>query len=273
MSKNFELLRRAGQDEVVFGPLVNGSRSDNGSRARSDAKLSLEEAGPAGKVDTPRRALNFTRLAQEETVRLVQRVFLLPNSHAPRAVVFSSVQNKGSSEICFRTGEVLATQGLGSVCLVDADVNAPSLHQLLGVARTPGLTDATLKLSPIKNFAIRIAEGNLWVLPSGSLNAQGQGMFASDRWRSRMEELRREFDYVLIDAPPVNSYAEAILLGQLADGIILVLEANSTRRETARVAKETLEAAKVKVLGAILNNRTFPIPEVLYHKLGKYNCI
>jgi succinoglycan biosynthesis transport protein ExoP len=82
-----------------------------------------------------------------------------------------------------------------------------------------------------------------------------------------MRELREEFDYVLIDAPPLSSCSDAVLLGQMTDGVILVVEANSTRRETARTAKETFEGANVKLLGAILNNRTFPIPEVLYRKL------
>ena len=186
---------------------------------------------------------------------------------APRTVVFSSVQGNGSTEICCRAGEVLAAQGSGSVCLVDANLRAPSLHQLLGVAKSPGLADATVKPGPIKDFTVRIAGGNLWLLPSGSSAAETQGLFASDRLRSRIGELREEFDYVLIDAPPVSSCADAVLLGQMADGVILVVEANSTRRETARMAKETFESAKVKLLGAILNNRTFPIPEALYRKL------
>ncbi len=80
-------------------------------------------------------------------------------------------------------------------------------------------------------------------------------------------ELRSEFDYVLIDAPPVNLYADAIILGGLADGAILVLESDVTRREAARKAKETLEGAEVRLLGAILNKRTFPIPESIYRKL------
>jgi len=80
-------------------------------------------------------------------------------------------------------------------------------------------------------------------------------------------ELRSEFDYVLVDVPPIIQYADATLLGQLADGIVLILEANSTRRETMRKAKESLEAASLRLLGAVLNKRTFPIPEFLYRKL------
>jgi Mrp family chromosome partitioning ATPase len=82
-----------------------------------------------------------------------------------------------------------------------------------------------------------------------------------------MAEMRAMFDYVLIDAPPVNLSNEAALLGQLSDGVVLVMEANSTRREAARKAKERLEAAKSHVLAAVLNNRTFPIPEGIYRRL------
>jgi len=79
--------------------------------------------------------------------------------------------------------------------------------------------------------------------------------------------LRDAFDYILIDAPPLNQYAEAIGLGQLADGLVLVLEANATRRESALRVTEMLRAAQVQVLGAVLNKRTFPIPQSLYHRL------
>jgi Mrp family chromosome partitioning ATPase len=245
MSRNFELLRRAGKEDVLFG------------RSSSD---SLSQDGRHGLLDSG-------GAARGEALKLVQRVFVFPNSHAPRTVVFASVQGNGSSEICFRASEVLAAQGSGSVCLVDANLRAPSLHQLLGVSKSPGLADATVKPGPIKDFAAQIVGRNLWLIPPGSIATDAQGLFGSDRFRSRMGELRKGFDYVLIDAPPVCSCADAVLLGQMADGVILVVEANSTRRETARMAKETLEGGNVKLLGAILNNRTFPIPEALYRKL------
>jgi Mrp family chromosome partitioning ATPase len=72
---------------------------------------------------------------------------------------------------------------------------------------------------------------------------------------------------VLIDAPPLTRYSDAIALGQLTDGFVLVLEANSTRREAALKVSENLRAAHIQVLGAVLNKRTFPIPESLYNKL------
>ncbi len=82
-----------------------------------------------------------------------------------------------------------------------------------------------------------------------------------------MAELRKEFDYVLIDSPPLNMCSDSVVLGQLSDGVILVLEANATRREAVLRVAEELRARHVQVLGAVLNKRTFPIPELLYHRL------
>jgi Mrp family chromosome partitioning ATPase len=85
--------------------------------------------------------------------------------------------------------------------------------------------------------------------------------------RSRLKELRAMFDYVLVDASAMNSSNDAIVLGAVSDGAILVLKANSSRKETARNAVQGFQAAKVRILGAVLNQRTFPIPEAIYNKL------
>src|SRR5207245_4629657 len=97
--------------------------------------------------------------------------------------------------------------------------------------------------------------------------ATTDAMWKSDRLRSRIDELRAEFSYVLIYGPQVNLHVDAMILGQMADGVILILESNVTRRETARAAKENLAAANVNILGAVLNNHTFSIPESLYKRL------
>jgi Mrp family chromosome partitioning ATPase len=85
--------------------------------------------------------------------------------------------------------------------------------------------------------------------------------------KERIAELRSAFDYVLIDAPPLNSYADAMVFGRLTDGVVLVLEANATRREAAVRVTESLQATRIPVLGAVLNKRTFPIPSALYKRI------
>jgi Mrp family chromosome partitioning ATPase len=89
----------------------------------------------------------------------------------------------------------------------------------------------------------------------------------SDRMKERFSEIRREFDYVVVNAPPLGAFADAMVLGRLVDGVVLVLEANTTRREAALRITEGLRATNIPVLGAVLNNRTFPIPAAVYKRL------
>jgi succinoglycan biosynthesis transport protein ExoP len=103
--------------------------------------------------------------------------------------------------------------------------------------------------------------------PAARSPPDSPNLLNSDRFKLRFEELRKEFDYVLIDAPSLTRYADATALGRLTDGLVLVLEANSTRKEAALRVMENLRAAQIPVLGAVLNKRTFPIPESLYQRL------
>jgi Mrp family chromosome partitioning ATPase len=75
------------------------------------------------------------------------------------------------------------------------------------------------------------------------------------------------FHRVVIHSSPLGVAGDSLPLGRWTDGVVLVLEAHSTRREAARRAKENLEMADVRMLGVVLNNRTFPIPESLYRRL------
>jgi Mrp family chromosome partitioning ATPase len=85
--------------------------------------------------------------------------------------------------------------------------------------------------------------------------------------RARIAELRTEFNYVLMDVASFNVSNHAVVFGGLSDGVVLVLKANSTRRDVTREVMQQLEASKVRLLGAVLNQRTFPIPERIYNKL------
>jgi Mrp family chromosome partitioning ATPase len=284
MTKNLGVLRRVA--ELV--PLSQGghdhpSLQDIKSHESGRSVLEQNEspgtstasgnASPRNGRDTsvPNKNLHRSRpnaSVREEIVEFVHRVFILPNSGAPRTVIFSPVdENGGSGGICLEAGEVLTTQMSASVCLVDANLRAPSLHKLVGMDSFPGLTDAASDSEPIKKFARRIADEKLWLLAVGSSVTAARSRLAAQRLGLWLPELKEQFDYVLVEAPPVTWRSETVLLGQIADGLVLTIEADSTRREAALAAKEALESSKVKLLGAILNNRTFPIPEALYRRL------
>ena len=212
----------------------------------------------------PRREL----IAREEELKLVQRIFLGAEPDSPRIALFSGLEREGAcAAICVRTAEIVASQGEGTVCLVDADFRSPSLHEYFRAQNEKGLAEATEESGPIVGFAQQLSLSNLWLVPSGYGAPHLNLAKAADRLRARMEELRHAYRYVIVHSGPLWLNRDAMMFGKWTDGVVLVLEANRTRRDTARRIKESLAVANAKVLGVVLNNRSYPIPESLYSRL------
>ncbi len=259
MSKNFELLQRVAKDDLF--------RISDGPVLRPKIAPPLTPLPKVTQAKT--RPVDVLKKARPETeiTKLVQRLFAESGKHAaPQIVSFSGIsQGDRSSWICARAGEALAEQGAKSVCIVDADLKNPQLHLHMGVENSLGFAEALASKEPICTFATPLAGANFWLIPSG---VQRVGFRPSvERYRERIADLREAFDYVLISLPAIAREAEATLIGQLTDGLVLIVEANRSRRETVRRVKEELEGAQVRLLGAVLDQRTFPIPEALYQRL------
>jgi len=169
--------------------------------------------------------------------------------------------------MCARVGEVLASQVRGAVCIVDCNLRSPNLHQHFACENHFGLSDALVGSEPVHQYARQLSRKNLWLLSCGSKTEDWQEQVTSANLRLRLSELRSQFDYVLIDAAPMNICNDGVVLGNSSDGLVLVLKANSTRRDAAKKALQELRTANVPILGAVLNQRTFPIPDRLYNRL------
>jgi protein-tyrosine kinase len=252
VSKNFELLQQVE---------LNGGLAP---AAQPNAPRPLH----AGNGNGHASRLNVERVTEEEALRLVQNIFLTARPDPFRVVVFSAIDSgNGCSRVCAQAAAVLASNVTGSVCLVDANLRTPSLPEFFGLTNHHGLADSLRSTGSIRDFAKKVRPDNFWLLSCGSLAADSSALINSELMKARVAELRKEFDYVLVDSPPLNTYSDGVVLGQLSDGVVLVLEANSTRREAALRVAEGLRERQVRVLGAVLNKRTFPIPDSLYHRL------
>jgi Mrp family chromosome partitioning ATPase len=214
------------------------------------------------------RNVNTGLSSSDSTQTLLQRIFLQQTQDSPRMVVFAGIDHgNGCSQIAASVAEALAANAPGSVCLVEANFRSPGLTGILGTTNHRGLTDALVEDGSIRSFLKPVSQGRLWLLSSGPLAADSANLLTAQRMSARSAELRKEFDFVIVDAPPMTRYADAISLGLLSDGVVLVLEANSTHRETALAATESLRSSGIKILAAVLNKRTFPIPDAIYSKL------
>ncbi|HVN19575.1 MAG TPA: CpsD/CapB family tyrosine-protein kinase [Dongiaceae bacterium] len=264
MSKNFELLQSVGKEHEMLQAEAEIAAEPRPARVYAAA---IEE--PVAEVSEPIAAgpSKFSPQELDEVGKLVQRVFLLPGAEAPRSVVFTSVESgSGCSWMCARAAEALARHSNASVCVVDANLRNPGLHLHFDVDNPHGLAEALSYSDSIRRFARPLSQ-NLWLLSAGNPGENSQALIGADRIRLRLGELQSEFDFVLVDVACLGKANDALTLGSAAEGVVLVLKANSSRRETARKAVQDLQAAKARVLGAVLNQRTFPIPQAIYEKL------
>lgn len=259
MSRNFELLQRAGKNDVFFDDVPPAPPKP----APKEAPKPRERSYQARRLH-----LDIEGLGREEAIRLVRRVFLSQDNTAAHSVVFTGVERKvGCSWNCICAARTLAAQTGGRVCVVDANLRQPALHRYLGLTNTEGLAAALSQPGPITNFTHQLGETNLWALVSGVEGVDISQLCTPLQMDLRLSELRSQFDYVLVDSPAVNVYADALALGQMCDGIVLVLESDATRRESVRRAKQNMESVNARLLGAVLNKRTYPIPQVVYRML------
>lgn len=242
MSRNFDLLAEV-ERERESGP-------DQGrvplSTVQSAAKIDLPPSEPS--TEGP------------ELFRLVRSIFLANNGTSPRRVVFFGVDSEsGSSLVCANAARALARNTSKPVCLVDANVRSARLSQTLGITRTVPLSG---KSSSVREQCAQIG-GNLW-LAGIDLMSDGRGsLLPIDELKNRLTQLSGTFEFVIIDAPGTSVSPDAEIIGHVADAAVLVIEANKTRRTAAAKAKEGLEAAGVRLLGTVMNDRTFPIPQRL----------
>lgn len=248
-SRNFELLQSAGKAIDAFVPEEEG-----------------QSARPSSVAETPGPQVEGAE--RDEIAKMVSRIFFT-GPETPHRVVFMGVEaGTGCSRLCAQAAQVLAhTAAGGSVCVLDANLPAPSLHEHFGVENRCGLTDALQDGGSIRKYMQFFAGGRLALLPCGSSVAAWQALLGSQQMHARLAELHREFDYVLVDIPPLGLYRVGVTLANRSDGLVLIVKADSTRREVAQAVVKDLSSAKVRVLGAVLNERRFPIPQALYQLL------
>src|SRR5580704_1456201 len=232
--------------------------------ANADALRSAEFVGSAGQESPPLEVevcgadvWNPEDFAREQIRGLVQRVFFPSGGRPITQVVLSAAEpHTDVAGLCDQVGQALALETSAHIAVLGREgCTGAMARETLGVGR-----------AAIKSWATQKAV-NLWRVPGFGLRECGEESGTGRYWLSCLTELRSEFEYAVIHGPAAGISNEAALLGQLTDGIILVLGAHSTRRATARKIKEKLEEAQSRILGTVLSARRFPVPERIYRRL------
>jgi len=154
------------------------------------------------------------------------------------------------------------------VLLIDANFEQPRLHQLFGVTLNPGLMEYVRSKNSSSSIFTKTARGiQARLITSGKYNSDCPDPWSSEKIKYLFYQLREQFRFIIVDAPPIIGHPETIALSKLTDGVLLVVKADKTRLEVIEQARQQLKNAGVAVLAAVLNDRKYYIPEGIYKRL------
>lgn len=166
-------------------------------------------------------------------------------------VVTSSVPGEGKSTTSGNLAIALAQSG-NSVLLVDCDMRKPSIHKKFKISNAAGTAELLLRKKLFEEVANNYNE-NLTIITAGKIPPNPSEMLASRAMTAFIEEMKKEFKYIILDTPPLQAVTDAQVLSTKADGVLLVVKAGSTKKEMVFNSVDLIKKVQGKVIGTVLN--------------------
>ncbi len=170
-----------------------------------------------------------------------------------RTVLVTSTQPTEGKTMVAANLAIALSQAGQRVLLIDADMRKPRQHELLKVKQAPGLSNLLVGDAKANDAMRRTGSKRLWVMPSGTHPPNPAELLGSARFRSLIGSLGAQFDWVILDSPPVMAVTDAAVIAHLTTGVVFVVGSEQVNRHMARTAVEQLRASKATILGAVLN--------------------
>jgi capsular exopolysaccharide synthesis family protein len=205
------------------------------------------------KAESPVFPFDGRDLRAAEQYRII-RTKILQHPDKLHVIAISSPQlGDGKSVTAANVAGSLALRNEISVLLVDADFRRPALAGLFDVPASPGLTGVLSGESSLEEaiMSLRIGAAKLYFLPAGRRTKNPAELLGSKRWTLVCAEIRKRFDYCIIDTPPVGVVADYDLIQPAADGVVLVVRPDYTNRKYCLMALQSIP--KEKLIGVITN--------------------
>jgi capsular exopolysaccharide synthesis family protein len=242
--------------------------------------LKIPFMGPLGRValskfvyryGTELVALKEANSQTSEMLRSIRTNILFSASDKPKKafLITSALPLEGKSFVISNLAVSLA-QMKKKVLLVDCDLRKPRLHQIFNLEKLAGLTDILSgKNSPESVFQDTEIE-DLKLISCGTKPPNPAELLSSESMTELISNLRKEFDFILFDSPPIMSVTDAVVLATLVDGVVIVIKSGETPRFPIQQAIEQLSEVDARIVGAILNNMDFENRSYYYHYYKHY---
>jgi polysaccharide biosynthesis transport protein len=205
--------------------------------------------GEAVLISSPTVPQNFS-----EAIRAVRTsvIFSSADEGARTVVITSTAPSEGKTMVSSNLAVGLAQAGQRTL-IIDGDMRRPRLHKMFDRAQEPGLSNVLVGTTQLRDAIRTTTTPKLYVLAAGHLPPNPAELLGSTRYLELIEELKHQFDWILIDAPPVMAVTDAAIISNTATGVIFVVGAEMTSRRNALAAVEQLQQARAKFIGAVLN--------------------
>ena len=196
-------------------------------------------------------------------------LFSRKREDANSLTVVSGGAGEGKSTTIFNLSVVFAQNG-ERVLLVDSDLRRPSLHKLLSVSNSIGLTSYLLGQSTLEQVIQTTSIPTLDFLPSGKLPSSSLGILNSTQMKDFIREAKRRYDFVFFDSPPIMGVSDASILASEVDLAVLVVQYRKYPQAMTLRAKQMVEKVGGTLLGVVLNNINISQDSYYYYYSGYY---
>jgi non-specific protein-tyrosine kinase len=237
MSKIYEALKKAEQDR---------ERTRSQPAAATPATLATRDDANSTEEEYQKLRASLVSIAVPSGLHTV--LVTAPN------------HREGSTTVAVGLACALGRERESRVLLVEGNWRTPSFRRVLPLTGDSGLVDSASGRAAPEALATRLEDLNISVIPAGETLSQAIDLDVVDNLLAR---LRSQFDFIVVDGPPVNSYADASVLATKVDGVILVVEADQTPVVEAENAKRQLGKVGARILGVVLNRRRSYIPKII----------
>jgi exopolysaccharide transport family protein len=209
-----------------------------------------------------------------ESYRALRTSLLLSHLGAPPKVILitSARPQEGKTTTSINVAIVLAQKGV-RVLLIDADLRRPSVHKTLGMGPRSGLSNVLTGTATLEQTITRSPMlPNLSILAAGTPPPNPAELLASTQMKDMLDDLREQYDHVVIDTPPTLSVTDAVVLSPRVDSVVLVIRSGQTTKQALRRARDILMQVNARVTGVLLNAVDLSSPDYYYYYeyQGKY---
>ena len=168
-------------------------------------------------------------------------------------IITSSVPNEGKSSVAFDLSKTMA-EGGKKILMVDADLRKSVLaakYHIQGIDK--GLSHYLTGQAEIEDIIYVTESEGFYLSVAGPLSPDPTSLLDSDQFQKFIDKVREDYDYVIIDAPPLGVVIDAVIIGKYCDGAVLVIEQGVIKRKVVQDVIKQLKRGEVRILGAVLN--------------------